>query len=131
MHTAPPRFANGFNTNARTEGITQLLIDLGSEQSQMPLIIMGDFNMSDKTGDYRRMNNGFTDAYRATSTGFGTTFEYFGALGLSWIPTYVRLDYIFLRDGVVSNQLVPIGSAVLRTGQSDHLPVIADLVIVQ
>lgn len=129
MHIAPPRFANGFNTNERTEGITQFLIDLRNEKPQMPLIIMGDFNMSDKTGDYRRMNNGFTDVYRATSTGFGTTFEYFGALGFGWIPTYVRLDYIFLRDGVTSQPLIPVASAVLRTGNSDHLPIMADLVI--
>lgn len=130
IHTAPPRFGNGFDTSSRTEGITTYLTDVRSESPQMPLIIMGDFNMSDQTQDYRRLNRAYTDVYRATSIGFGTTFEYFGSLGFSWIPSYVRLDYVFLRDGVGSPQLVPIASEVIRAGNSDHLPIIVDVVIV-
>lgn len=88
-----------------------------------PLIIAGDFNMSEYSPIYDTLAADLTDAYRTLQWGIGATWpggeseELPGAL-----PRLVRLDYVWHNDFFeTTNALVglPLGS--------DHLPLLVDL----
>lgn len=103
---------------------TGILLDEAAAEGDTPLILLGDFNMSDASGDYRRIRARYTDSFRSAGYGLGSTFPNWGGRGLSlgWIPPSIRVDYVFTNAA-----LVPVQSDVLYTGASDHLPVIATL----
>lgn len=90
-----------------------------------PMILMGDFNMTDTSADYERIRTIFKDTYRQVGWGLGFTFpdfsmtkSLFGSKVLH-IPLLVRLDYIFHSPDLTATE-----SYVLPTsGGSDHRPV--------
>lgn len=84
-----------------------------------PAIIMGDFNNTDQSDNYRRMRQaGLTDAFRAAGSGFGATFP-----ARLWPLPPVRIDFIFVTD-----DFTPVDAHVGPDGWSDHYPVVADLI---
>lgn len=86
-----------------------------------PLIVVGDFNLSDREPGYGRLERLMTDVYRRTRTGFGFTFPSGRALLGVPLPHLVRLDYVWVRG------LEPVTAATdCRTG-SDHCLVVADV----
>ena len=88
-----------------------------------PLVVVGDFNLSDREPGYERLARLMTDVYRRTRTGFGFTFPSGRALTGVPLPHLVRLDYVWVRG------LEPVtASRDCRTG-SDHCLVVADIML--
>ena len=89
-----------------------------------PVLMMGDFNMSEYSPDYRRIRARLGDAYRAAGWGFGHTFPRLGAfprrLPAPW--PVLRLDYVWH-----SPELRPVSAHVGPSGRSDHHPVVVRL----
>lgn len=80
------------------------------------VVIMGDFNNPPRGVLYHRMLHQFDDAFGQQGLGFGYTYN-------DRYPV-LRIDYVFVDDSLdVKRCFVP------RASSSDHLPVVADLVI--
>lgn len=109
-----------YDPRARHEQVDALL---AQAENHSRLIVMGDFNLSDREVDYRRLAETLTDAYRETRRGFGYTFPNGRTYrGLPLLP-FVRVDYVWLRG------LEPRSAARdCRTG-SDHCALIADIAL--
>ncbi len=102
-----------FNTEPRGREIDDILLRVAGEM--MPIILAGDFNMSDQTGDYFKMTASLQDEFRARGSGFGFTFP-------SWIPV-ARLDYVFTSDAIAAIDAHVWSS----NGGSDHFPLVVSL----
>jgi endonuclease/exonuclease/phosphatase (EEP) superfamily protein YafD len=88
-----------------------------------PLVVAGDFNLSDREPDYAQFAARVHDSYRETNWGFGSTFPsslYLGGLPISF--PLIRIDYIWSAGGVV-----PAATQVACRSESDHCMVIADM----
>ncbi len=80
-----------------------------------PLIVLGDFNISDREHGYAQFDQRLHDAYRETAWGFGFTFPNKAAM--------VRIDYVWSNGGIM-----PLAAQVdCTTTGSDHCMVLADL----
>ena len=118
----PPLDGTGFDTHKRVLQVTDILQRTDTETD--PVILLGDFNMSDMSADYFRLLDVFEDTYRTAGTGFGWT--HFITMWGYDLPCWMRLDYIFTRGS---------GFHVLESwvsedsGGSDHSPVITKLEI--
>ncbi|MBI1298557.1 hypothetical protein GC175_26790 [bacterium] len=119
-HPVPPYTPNaGTRSVAHTRAL-RYLIDQAKDDS-MPVILMGDFNMSDHFHEYRRIAEAFTDAYKAVGDiGFGFTYPHDKWTG---VPPLVRLDYVFYSDDWqgISAKVWP------GSGSSDHAPLVVEL----
>lgn len=82
----------------------------------MPTIIAGDFNLPIESAIYRRYWSGYQNAFSQSGFGSGYT-KHTRLVG-------VRIDHI-----LSSKDVVPIRSFVGKDVGSDHLPLIADLVL--
>jgi endonuclease/exonuclease/phosphatase (EEP) superfamily protein YafD len=86
-----------------------------------PLLVTGDFNMTEYSSDYHAMRARLGDAYRAAAAGLGLTFprpwSFPSALPAPW--PVVRLDYVWH-----SGELRPVAAHVGSSGGSDHRPVV-------
>lgn len=92
-----------------------------------PVLLMGDFNMSEQAAVYQELTELFQDAYRQAGWGFGHTFPYRLQVEKLYIGTpLLRLDYIFHSDVLQTTQ-AHVGCG----GGSDHCYVRADLVIIE
>lgn len=96
-----------------------------------PILIAGDFNMSDQADDYQRITRRFRDTYRETGWGLGWTFPDFGqgnALPINvpvlskFVRPVTRIDFIFHSDDAqaIAARVWP------SSGGSDHRPVVAE-----
>jgi len=93
-----------------------------------PLVVMGDFNMTDRSAAYHRLARLLGDAFREAGAGPGKTFPHAPRIGpLRW-PLWpapypiIRIDYIFHSREIATRE------AHLGDGDgSDHCPVIATL----
>ncbi len=132
IHTPPPRLIP-FDARGRRSGIDDLLARLVSERN--PTVVLGDFNMTDQSTDYRRLAARYPDAYREVGYGFGNTFPNFGQIDttqrdvlapLPWIPPLLRIDYAFHNEGLraLSAEVWP------QTGGSDHHPLLVTFEVV-
>jgi vancomycin resistance protein VanJ len=122
IHMPPPDY-RGFDTSDRSESISRVL---NAAQGDSPVILMGDFNMTDQSEDYRRMSSQYQDAFVETSVGLGTSFPNGRRFheGLSFLPPMIRIDYIFL-----SEEFAPQATRVLREGASDHFPLLSRVIL--
>jgi endonuclease/exonuclease/phosphatase (EEP) superfamily protein YafD len=123
VHTFFPFTVNGFAR--RTEEITDIL--RRAENDSGPIIIAGDFNLTDQEDDYWRVAAQYTDTYREIGQGMGFTFPNYRGVNprLSFLPPLARIDYIFhneLVDGV-EVRVWP------SSGGSDHRPLYAVLAL--
>jgi endonuclease/exonuclease/phosphatase (EEP) superfamily protein YafD len=89
-----------------------------------PVLVMGDFNMTDQTRGYARLSAVLKDAYREAGWGFGFTFPQ----GLRWgrwpVPgPLVRIDYVFHSPNWRADW-----ARVGCEGSSDHCYVVAGLI---
>ncbi len=111
----------GYHTGKRSRQIVQLLRAIDDVQG--PLVVGGDFNLSDCEPDYARMAARLHDAYAETSSGFGFTFP--NGLRARQLPIpspLIRIAYVWSAGGVV-----PAATAISCGSASDHCMVIADL----
>ncbi len=67
-----------------------------TDVSQMPHIVIGDFNVTDQSHDYQKIiGMGLLDAYHQAGRGFGFTFPAQPGTTLPIIPPLYRIDYVF------------------------------------
>ncbi len=99
-------------------------------QEILPVMVMGDFNTADSSGDYERFktSTGLQDTYSEVGFGMGFTFPSEVSVKgrqLPFVPL-MRLDYIWHNA-----QWQPLSAWVGGSTGSDHLPVIARLRLVE
>jgi endonuclease/exonuclease/phosphatase family metal-dependent hydrolase len=115
----------GFDDSRRTAqgDAMRHLASLATEAS-LPVVMVGDFNMSDATNEYRLFAAQLTDVFRYTRRGFGSTFPNwrFDTPALGFLPPMLRLDYAF-----VSHNIEPGNARVIQQGNSDHYPLYVEI----
>jgi vancomycin resistance protein VanJ len=101
------------------------------ERETLPVIVAGDFNMTDETQDYDSVQKVLQDSFRKSGFGFGFTWPHGWELKLlvkisNWRLNYpvCRIDYIWY-----SKHWDAKSSSVLEATESDHLPVAAELIL--
>ena len=101
------------------------------EQETLPVIVAGDFNMTDETQDYYNVQKVMQDSFRKSGWGFGFTWPHgwelkFLVKSSNWKLNYplCRIDYIWY-----SKHWGAKSSSVLEATESDHLPVAAELIL--
>lgn len=106
--------AGFFNPAYRSREITDILARMAAENG--PVLLMGDFNLTDLSEDYARITDRYQDAYRAAGWGMGPTFPA--------IP-FLRLDYLFFNDRFQAQ-----AAKVWHTsGGSDHHGIVVQLAL--
>jgi endonuclease/exonuclease/phosphatase (EEP) superfamily protein YafD len=90
----------------------------------LPVIVGGDFNMSDNSLMYSRIADTLNDSFRETESGLGTTWPSQTRGRRLPIPPVMRIDYIWHTD-VLRTLDVFIGP----NNGSDHRPVVATLAL--
>lgn len=120
VNAHPPKPRLGRNEYTYPPGTDEdfiAVIDMAAGDG--PTIIAGDFNTTDQSDNYARITAaGFVDAFREAGWGFGLTY-------MSTFPRRLfRIDFIFHTDHFRAASAW-VGPHV----GSDHLPVIADLVL--
>ncbi|MEG3845692.1 endonuclease/exonuclease/phosphatase family protein [Microcoleus sp. herbarium19] len=99
------------------------------QQETLPVIVAGDFNMTDESQDYYSVQKVLQDAFLKSGFGFGFTWPRgFFAKRINLNLTYpvCRIDYIWH-----SKHWGAKSSSVLEATESDHLPVAAELVLLK
>ena len=101
------------------------------EREIMPVIVAGDFNMTDETQDYYRLQKVMQDSLRKSGFWFGFTWPHGWELKLlvkssNWRLKYpvCRIDYIWY-----SKHWDAKSSSVVEATESDRLPVAAELIL--
>ena len=112
----PLGIPTGFANQGRDADVRDLLSRL--ERVDGPVVVIGDFNLTDQQSLYTPLTRHLRDAHRESGWGMGFTFTHFPRLGL---PVW-RIDYVFH-----SPDLVALSTTVGDYGGSDHRPVIARL----
>lgn len=92
--------------------------------TKTPLLVVGDFNASDRMAIIDKYRALLTDSYREAGWGFGFTFPYEATFRSVELPSLVRLDYIF-HDNSWRALQAWVGAA----HGADHRYVVADLVL--
>ncbi len=92
------------------------------EQWDGPVIVAGDFNMTQHNDGYRRLRRALTNAHEAAGQGFGFTFATRGRR-LGTFGPVVRIDHVFVGGGIEVLSARPLSDA----GGSDHFPVVVTL----
>ena len=125
VHPRPP--ANAFspltyNSVLRDREINLLLDDhLGGVTG--PLIVMGDFNMTDQSDIYRAVSARLDDAFRRAGRGLGFTYPAPHKPARRIVAGLVRIDYIWHNAHFTALDAWPGQDS----GTSDHRPVVAEL----
>ncbi len=112
----------GYDANLPTRQVRQLAQMVDNVHG--PLIVMGDFNTSDREPRYQVLAARMHDAFRETGWGFGFSFPDHKRFGPVTVPfPLIRIDYIWSRSGVL-----PAAAHVEcnNTG-ADHCFLVADL----
>jgi vancomycin resistance protein VanJ len=96
-----------------------------AEKEVGPLVVLGDFNTTDQTENYRLVADQLADVHWSVGRGFGFTFPDLRRYGAdSPLPgPVVRIDHIFVSDHFTPQEIhvIPSGYG------SDHRPVVASL----
>lgn len=112
VHALNPLHETSFS---QQQAFTQRLI-AAAAQEDLPVVMMGDFNMSDRSSSYRVMDGSMRDALRAGSFARST---YHGTL---WRALFLRIDHIF-----IPSEWCAAGGADFEVPGSDHRGVVADV----
>jgi endonuclease/exonuclease/phosphatase (EEP) superfamily protein YafD len=83
-----------------------------------PLVVIGDFNATDRQSLYAPLTRRLRDAHRESGWGMGFTFSHRPDVG----PALWRIDYVFYTP-----ELVTLSTGTGEYAGSDHRPVIAHL----
>lgn len=120
-HPWPPL---GWETGYNDESHRVALQDIAKRTfaEELPLILVGDFNMSDSFAEYALLSSRFVDSYRAAGNSVGYTFP---NEKLKPLPPLLRLDYIWHNAYFESVKSVVWG----EYAGSDHSPVLSTLAL--
>jgi vancomycin resistance protein VanJ len=124
VHVAYPLSRTGFN--ARREEVDWLLRMADSETA--PVLLLGDFNLTDRSDPYKTITAQFEDAFAVAGTGPGFTFAagYVPGIGVplpGWIGPLMRIDYIFYDSAFEITRAIVAGDSL----GADHHAVTAAL----
>lgn len=110
--------------DARRDSQIKHLLEL-VETETLPVILAGDFNMTEWSPIYAELSSQLQDAYRNSSWGIGATFPAGASEEINaTYPRLFRLDYIWYSEPIEAN------SAIVGTNLgSDHLPLRVELII--
>jgi vancomycin resistance protein VanJ len=118
----PVKVVLDYDTSQRARDFPGLLREIDAITG--PLIVIGDFNTSDREPPYAELAARLHDAYRETAWGFGFTFPNDQQLARLKVPfPLVRIDYVWSRAGIAP----AAARVVCDSGGSDHCAVVADL----
>ncbi|MGD1715785.1 endonuclease/exonuclease/phosphatase family protein [Dapis sp. BLCC M172] len=118
-----------YEFSERTAEIQDLIERLKKES--LPIIVAGDFNMSEQSQDYYYLTQVLTDSWKVSGIGFGLTWPAGWRLDFLIPNSTWKLDYPLFRIDYIwySNHWVSKSAEVLSTTGSDHLPLVAELVL--
>jgi endonuclease/exonuclease/phosphatase (EEP) superfamily protein YafD len=115
-----PRIGS-YDTGKRDGEVIQLLRAV--DDAHGPLIVAGDFNLSDREPNYRQLAGRLLDAYAETRSDFGFTYPSRLRLKQLTIPApLIRIDYVWSTGGVI-----PAAAETSCGIASDHCLVSAEL----
>jgi endonuclease/exonuclease/phosphatase (EEP) superfamily protein YafD len=109
-----------YRTAKRSREVELLLRTI--EGIKGPLMVAGDFNLSDRGPDYEQLAARLHDSYRETNWGFGHTFPSSVAVGVPILLPILRIDYIWNAGGAV-----PVATQVVCGSVSDHCMGVAEM----
>jgi endonuclease/exonuclease/phosphatase family metal-dependent hydrolase len=117
-HPMPPlSFERNLQPDSHQQELEELFERVLQVEEDHPVLLMGDFNMTQHFDDYDRFTDHFQDALRVASpTLLGLTFP---ATDSIW-PAVIQLDYIFYDEDQFSAYKARV---IKRAGASDHYPV--------
>jgi vancomycin resistance protein VanJ len=127
VHPRPPQWARSpftYDDDLRNAEIAVLVDDYLAHESG-PLIVVGDFNMTDQSDAYHQMNDRLHDAFREAGQGMGFTFPASIRSTIRLFPPLLRIDYVWHSDQFTVRAVAVAGDS----GTSDHHPVVARLVL--
>lgn len=118
VHPPHPGLGNGFFDPAMRSDVLDVILQEASAETA-PVIVAGDFNMSDLSRDYERFSSRYADAHRVAGWGMGWTFP----VGVVSPVALLRLDYVFYSPGwqAVESYRWPTSAG------SDHYPLYVTL----
>lgn len=92
-----------------------------------PVIMGGDFNMTDQTETYRQVCRYMKNAHWQAGRGFGFTFPSRSRKlkGVLALPPMIRIDHLFYNDSLLAYNAATLSDS----GGSDHLPIIAEFML--
>ena len=111
-----------YHAEVRRDEVRKLVSML--DKVEGPVIVGGDFNMTERSPDYRLLSSRLHDAYRAVGAGLGHTFPARGAFPRAFPAPWpmLRLDYIWH-----SSHFAPSWAYRGDCGHSDHHPIVVGL----
>jgi endonuclease/exonuclease/phosphatase (EEP) superfamily protein YafD len=115
----------GGDDSERVSSVDQIKDEI-KKYPDMPIIICGDFNDTSMSRTYLKMKEDFSDVWEEKENGKGFTYP-------SDFPEK-RIDYVFysnMNGNKKDIYLEPVRIKVLRSGASDHLPVIAEFRLIR
>lgn len=125
VHPVHPLRGLRFDGQSRAEEIDDIL--RRTETVTTPLLLVGDFNMTNLSDDYARFTARYEDTYRQIGWGMGFGFPNFAvAFHVKYMPPIARIDYIF-HDAHFQPIEMHVG---IDSGGSDHFPVYATFALV-
>lgn len=111
---------------AEREAVSRSIVAYAA-RSDRPLLVVGDFNTTERSNAYRILRQDLDDAWREAGFGLGSTFpggpESPTPFDLRLPQWLIRIDYVFHSDAFVAKRAW-IGE---WEGASDHRPVVAVL----
>lgn len=94
LRTSTSQFPHGLHEYGQAKEV--YFLQQQAEAVSGPVIMMGDFNMSDQSHSYKELTANFGDAFRDGGWGLGFTFpNYRTVLGQEIETPILRIDYIF------------------------------------
>ena len=85
-----------------------------AENAGKKVLLCGDFNDTPMSYTYSRLSKGMKDTFKEAGKGFGATYSYLWPL--------LRIDYL-----LVPKESEVLSHDIIRTGLSDHYPIISKL----
>ncbi len=124
-HTHHPFREGGDGLTLRRADVQEIINR--ATQETLPVILAGDFNITDAADEYGWLTTHFTDAYRAVGQGFGFTFPAVGTqIRFFRVPFSVaRLDYVFTSPQIQATAAIVWPDA----ATSDHHPLRVELAL--
>jgi endonuclease/exonuclease/phosphatase (EEP) superfamily protein YafD len=123
-HITRPWQQGGYDTSTRTQELDGVLNEM--YQTAGAILVVGDFNLSDREPMYQLFSARMHDAFRETNWGFGFTFPNHGHFGPVELPfPLVRIDYVWSAGGIL-----PVATNVNGNDVgSDHCMLVADMTL--
>ena len=115
---------------ARQESAKIIIATIKKIAGDAPVVLTGDFNITEESIPYQILSSSFLkDSYYASKTApVGPEFTFSG-FKVAEISEHRRIDYIFVNPPVTVTHTAIISSFNDGYYPSDHLPVIADIMI--